>query len=136
MSDRVGWTKIANTICFFLSCSKSQLVSFGPVFVLKLTVHSFCFMENKFIFATNHYFLNFQCYICTGLNVSDGHYLKKFTLVSEVSFILYHTWPMRLRLVSDIYHLLEISLSKEKIHFHGKRPSDTQMADFNDCFLQ
>ena len=34
---------------------KSQCANFGPIFVLKLTGHSFCFIKNKFSFVKNHY---------------------------------------------------------------------------------
>ena len=114
---------------------QSQSVSFGSLFVLNLTARSFCFTKNKFILVRNHYLLNFRDYICRRLNMSDGHYLVKFFLVSEISLILYHIRLMTRRLQFDIHRFLEIFLSEQKIHLHLKWPPDVQMVGFNDFIV-
>ena len=48
----------------------------------------------------------------------DGHYLDKFFLVCEISLILYHTLLMTRRLQFDIYPLLEVFLSEQKIDLY------------------
>ena len=50
--------------------------------------------------------------------MSDGHYLDKFFLVCEISLILYHTLLMTRRLQFDIYPLLEVFLSEQKIDLY------------------
>ena len=114
---------------------QSQSVSFGWLFDLNLTARSFCFTENKFILVRNHYLLNFWDYICRRLNMSDGDYLVRFFLVSEISLILYHIRLMTRGLQFDIYRFLEIFLSEQKIHLHWKWPPDMQMVGFNDFIV-
>ena len=50
--------------------------------------------------------------------MSDGHYLDKLFLVCEISLILYHTLFMTRKLQFDIYPLLEVFLSEQKIDLY------------------
>ena len=68
--------------------------------------------------------------------MSDGHYLGKFFLVSEISLILYHTRLMILRLQFDIYRFLEIFLNEQKIHLNWKCPPDMEMTGFIDFIVE
>ena len=52
--------------------------------------------------------------------MSDGDYLVRFFLVSEISLILYHIRLMTRGIQFDIYRFLEIFLSEQKIHLHWK----------------
>ena len=52
----------------------ANAINFGPLFVLKLTTHSFCFMKRKSILVINHNLLNFQSYIWRRLNLSNGRF--------------------------------------------------------------
>ena len=66
----------------------------------------------------------------------DGHYPGKFFLVSEVSLILYKTRLMTPRLQFDVYRLLKILLSEQKIHLHWKCSPNKQMVGFNDFIVE
>ena len=68
--------------------------------------------------------------------MSDGHYLGKLYLVSEICLISHHTRLKARRLQFDIYRFLQIFLKEQKIHLHWKHPCGMQMAGFNDLIVE
>ena len=96
MFDSVEQTGIKITVCnFWLHVLiLSQFESFGPLSVLKLTTHLFCFFVKWVLSGYKSLSLNTNDNNWRRLNVSNGHYLRKFLKDSEITLILYHLWSM------------------------------------------
>ena len=122
MFDRVGRTGMKITVCnsqFLISICK-----FWSTFCPE-TDSPFVALYVKWVFSGyKSLSLNIQDNSWRGLNVLDGHYLRKFLKDSGINLFLYNVWSMTLRhnLTYIVYHK-HFRVDRKRIDIGCVRPT-------------